>query len=82
VHSLVNIVKRKNHNGDSYYQARFFEKDGPLHTAKSYPGVQSRTEVYRLARNRATLISVKLISVALEDSSIVLSSLRPEEIKT
>jgi integrase len=49
-HSLINIVTRKNTAGESYYQARFFDKGGLLLTAKSYPGVQSRTDVYRLAR--------------------------------
>jgi integrase len=70
VHSPINIVKRTNHAGDSYYQARFFEKDGYLRTAKSYPGIQSRTEAYRLARK------------ALEDGSIPLSSCTQGEIRT
>ncbi|GHT80217.1 hypothetical protein FACS1894130_11080 [Spirochaetia bacterium] len=50
MHSLINIIERRDKNGNSYYQVRFFKKNGHCYAAKSYPSIKSRTEIYLFAR--------------------------------
>jgi integrase len=49
-HSLINIVTRKNTAGETYYQARFFDKSGLLIKTKSYSGIKSRASMYLSSR--------------------------------
>jgi integrase len=63
-HSLINIVTRKNTAGESYYQARFFDKGGQLVKAKSYPGIKNRTEAYLHSRKELEQGIIPSISIA------------------
>jgi integrase len=64
--SLINITRRRNRAGGTYYQARFFDKDGRLLTAKSLPDADFWSEAYGQARDM--MLKNPASSVSKEDA--------------
>jgi len=52
MHSLINLVPRKNSSGKPYFQARFFDKSGKQIKSVSIPNIESRAEAYLCARQK------------------------------
>ena len=59
MNSLINIIPRKNFNGEIYFQTRFFDKNGRCIKAISFPEINSRAKAYFCSREKLEHILIQ-----------------------